>query len=290
MEGRATSLRALGYLLGLMLLGMFVGNLLSALVFLQAGLDPSQLLGSEGGGMPRLTRDALRMSTLLTHLCTFSIPALGLAHAWYREGWQEATGLLRPRNWAGLLYGVGFVVIGFPLAQYLYWWNLQFPLPPALAEMERSAGEVVKAFIVMDGPMELVLNLLIVGFVAAFGEELVFRAWVQPRLHARLRNDHVAVWATAILFSAIHFQFAGFLPRMLLGGLLGYLYLWGRNLWIPIAAHFFFNSAQLVAQYFFAEKMDQIDPEKIDQPHWLVGVLPLLLLVWAGREIKKRVY
>ncbi|MFZ4559312.1 MAG: CPBP family intramembrane glutamic endopeptidase [Saprospiraceae bacterium] len=288
MEGRATSLRALGYLLGLMLFGMFFGNLLSALVFMQAGLDPSQLLGSEGGGMSRFTRDALRLSTLLTHLCTFSIPALGLAYAWYREGWQAGMGLGRPRHWAVLLYGMGFVAIGFPLAQYLYWWNLQFPLPPTLEAMERSAGEVVKAFIVMDGPMELVLNLCIVGFVAAFGEELVFRAWVQPRLHAQLRNDHVAVWLTALLFSAIHFQFAGFLPRMLLGGLLGYLYLWGRNLWVPIAAHFFFNSAQLVAQYFFAEKMDQIDPEKIDQPHGLVGIIPLLLLVWAGREIKKR--
>ncbi len=288
MEERATSLRALGYLLGLMLFGMFFGNLLSALVFMQAGLDPSQLIGSEDGSMSRFTRDALRLSTLLTHLCTFSIPALGLAYALYREGWPEATGLVKPQKWPVLWYGMGFVALGFPLAQYLYWWNLQFPLPPALEAMERSAGEVVKAFIEMDGPMELVLNLSIVGFVAAFGEELVFRAWVQPRLHARLRNDHIAVWLTALLFSAIHFQFAGFLPRMLLGGLLGYLYLWSRNLWVPIVAHFFFNSAQLVAQYFFAEKMDQIDPEKIDQPHWLVGLLPLLLLVWAGREIKKR--
>jgi uncharacterized protein len=59
-------------------------------------------------------------------------------------------------------------------------------------------------------------------------------------------NVHAAVWLTAIVFSVIHFQFYGFLPRVLLGALLGYLVIWTGSIWASILAHFANNALAFV--------------------------------------------
>lgn len=287
LERISTHWKTLGQLFVAILIGLVVGNTISSVIFLQAGIDPSQFQAA-GDAMPRYTRDILRLTTLFNHLCTFAIPVLVLAWIQYRESWQDRLYLVKRPNLSLLLLSFLFLLISFPLAQYLYWWNLKLPLPAELLEMERAAEALVEAFLVMDDPIELALNLLTVGLVAAFGEELVFRGMVQPHLSRIVRNEHLGLWLTALLFSAIHFQFAGFLPRMLLGAVLGYLFLWSRNLWVPILAHFLFNGMQIVAKYMLGDKMDQFDPEQMDKPHWLVGILPLLLLIGLGREIQKR--
>lgn len=82
------------------------------------------------------------------------------------------------------------------------------------------------------------------------------------------KNPHVAIWIAAFIFSAIHFQFFGFVPRMLLGALFGYLYYWSGNLWIPMLAHFFNNGIQIVAMYYVNNKILDIDPEVETAAPW----------------------
>ncbi|MBK8880249.1 MAG: CPBP family intramembrane metalloprotease [Haliscomenobacter sp.] len=281
-----------GIILALLLVGVLVGlgvgNTLAALVILRSGVDFQLLLQGLEEGVSRQGRDAMRLATLLNHICTFAGPAL-LVMIWaYREQWKQELRIHRSPNAGLLALGMLFLLLSFPVAQYLYWWNLKLPLPEMLADMERSANQMVKAFLVMDDPWELAFNVLTVGVVAALGEELVFRGVVQPKLGQLFRNEIAAVWFTALLFSTIHFQFAGFLPRMVLGAVLGYLFLWTRNLWIPFIAHFAFNALQIVAQYFYGDLMDQFDPETMKQPHWATFVLPMALLLLIGNEIQKR--
>ena len=287
-KARNSPALALVFLLWACLLGMLLGNLLVISLAGLVGADMQVLQGIEVTGIERNQRDLMRAAMLIAHLCTFALPAISIAQWLDGRGWKDGLALSRPPAWGSVSLGVLFICLSFPLSQYLYWWNLQAPLPEQLLEMERSASEVVKVFIQMDDIGELFLNLLTIGFVAAVGEELIFRGLVQPRLSKLLGNEVAGIWVGAILFSAIHFQFAGFLPRMVLGATLGYLFFWTRNLWVPIIAHFFFNGAQIVVQYFFKNQMEQLDPERMQQPHWAVGVLPLLGMMLLAKYFKTR--
>ena len=73
----------------------------------------------------------------------------------------------------------------------------------------------------------------------------------------------MAVWTTAILFSAMHIQFYGFLPRMLLGAMLGYMLVWSGSLWLPILAHFINNGAAVVLTYLFQHNLSTINPDEV---------------------------
>ena len=61
---------------------------------------------------------------------------------------------------------------------------------------------------------------------------------------------HLSIWLTALVFSAVHMQFLGFFPRLILGAVLGYMLVWSGSLWLPIVAHFT-NNAFAVSCYLF---------------------------------------
>jgi membrane protease YdiL (CAAX protease family) len=98
----------------------------------------------------------------------------------------------------------------------------------------------------------LLVNLFMIGILASVGEELIFRGLLQRLLFGLVRNVHVAIIITAILFSAFHFQFFSFLPRLILGLILGYLMFYGRSIWYPILAHFVNNTMGVIYYYFYA--------------------------------------
>ena len=96
----------------------------------------------------------------------------------------------------------------------------------------------------------LLVNLLMIGVIAAVGEELIFRGLMQSLMTQMLKNPHMAILITALLFSAFHFQFFSFLPRFVLGLILGYLMYYGQSIWYPILAHFVNNAMGVIYYYF----------------------------------------
>ena len=97
----------------------------------------------------------------------------------------------------------------------------------------------------------------------AVGEELAFRGVLQQTLIGKNSNPPWGIWGAAFIFSFIHFQFFGFLPRLLLGAFFGYLFYWSKSLWLPILGHFINNtSAVLIAFYLkengIEEKLDRV--------------------------------
>ena len=143
-----------------------------------------------------------------------------------------------------------------PIVNWMVEINMSMKLPGFLQsvenimrDLEDQSLEITEAFLQMSTPMDLMLNLLFMALAPAIGEELLFRGYMQQTFKSLFKNHHKAIWLTAFLFSAFHFQFYGFLPRMMLGAVFGYLFHWSGSLWIPILAHFINNASAVVVHY-----------------------------------------
>jgi uncharacterized protein len=151
------------------------------------------------------------------------------------------------------------IVISFMAANsIIIEWNANFTFPDFLKdfgswarEQEAKAEELTKFFTTFNSTGDFLLGMVVIALLPAIGEELVFRGMLQPEIFRASGNHHVAIWVAAIIFSAFHMQFFGFVPRMLLGALFGYLYVWSGNLLIPIIAHFVNNGFQVVVMYLY---------------------------------------
>jgi hypothetical protein len=148
------------------------------------------------------------------------------------------------------------VVFALPLINFIGEWNTRMEFPEFLAGMERwmknaeeNAAELTEAFLKVETTGGLLLNLVMIAVLPAIGEELLFRGVIQRIFTNWTRSHHWGIWISAILFSALHIQFYGFVPRMLLGVLFGYLLVWSGSMWLPIMAHFFNNGFAVVAMY-----------------------------------------
>ncbi len=140
---------------------------------------------------------------------------------------------------------IAIMLLITPFIGMLLEWNMTIPFPEWILRFDLNSESFVDAFLQMTSISDLFYTLLVIAVVPAIGEELLFRGFLQQKFTSRLSNYHAAILITAFLFSAIHFDLQAIVPRFVLGVLLGYLYFWSKNLWLPILAHFV-NNAQAV--------------------------------------------
>ena len=160
--------------------------------------------------------------------------------------------------------------------------NLDFSgLSPTFETWARAKEEQLRELTLFitrfDSLGGLLLGLVVIAVLPAVGEELLFRGVGQRKLHQLFGNPHAAIWMAALLFSAIHVQFYGFFPRLLLGALFGYIYYWSGNLWYAIAAHFVNNAFLLIMLYLRQQGSIDFDVESSEAAPWSVVVLSLLI-------------
>jgi len=124
-----------------------------------------------------------------------------------------------------------------------------------MRDSEDKAAQLTEAFLKVDTIWGLSFNIFMIAVLPAIGEELLFRGVIQRIFTRMTRSNHWGVWISAILFSALHMQFYGFIPRMLLGVLFGYLLVWSGSMWLPIAAHFINNGFAVVAMFMIDKGM-----------------------------------
>jgi membrane protease YdiL (CAAX protease family) len=156
-------------------------------------------------------------------------------------------------GWKNILLAVFIVLVSMPFIGLLEELNEAMRLPSWLSGVEEwmksaedKATKLTEAFLVANSIGGFATNLLMIAVLPAVGEEFLFRG-VFTRLFIRwFRNNHAGVWMAAFIFSAIHMQFYGFIPRLLLGATFGYLFIWSDNIWIPVAAHFVQNVTTVV--------------------------------------------
>lgn len=162
-----------------------------------------------------------------------------------------------------------FLIIAFmPFNALFIEWNNKMSLPAWLEGLEQwmqqkegALKELTEYLTSFDTLPQLFVGFIVIALIPAIGEELLFRGLIQPRMYRLTRNVHAAIWITGFIFSAIHMQFYGLIPRMLLGVLLGYLYVWSGNLWYPIIGHFTNNGFTLLMIYLHNRKAIDIDIE-----------------------------
>lgn len=184
-----------------------------------------------------------------------------------------------------------------PLINVLSLWNEQLHLPGFLESVEAwmraaeaKAMAITEAFLAVNTPLGLAVNILIIAIIPALGEELLFRGVVQKELSKWSGKVHLSIWITAFLFSAIHLQFLGFFPRFLIGGLLGYMFYWSGSIWLPILAHFVNNAVAVILYYMVAKGRLEADVETIgvnegQTSMLLISFLSVGLLLYLLREI-----
>jgi membrane protease YdiL (CAAX protease family) len=155
-----------------------------------------------------------------------------------------------------LIISVIGMLMAMPLINVLAEMNQHMQLPVAfngvenwMKQTEAKATELTEILTKGTSVNKLVLNLFVIAFMAALSEEFFFRGIVQKVLIECFKNKHVGVWIGAILFSAFHMQFYGFIPRMMMGAYLGYLFLWSGSLWLSMAAHFINNAAAVYVMW-----------------------------------------
>lgn len=164
-------------------------------------------------------------------------------------------------NFRLFLLAVLFMLSFGPLMSLIGDWNMNMKLPSFLkgieswmAAEEASRAVLTEKMVMVDTLPRLFINLLVIAALPALGEELFFRGALQNIFVRIVKNEQLAVWLLAFIFSAIHFQFYGFIPRMLLGVFFGYMLLWSKNIWVPIFAHFVNNASVTILAFYYARQ------------------------------------
>lgn len=209
--------------------------------------------------------NALRISVLSQQLFVFAIPAVIAGKLVFGE---VATSLrITKTDGKGVLLSVIMMVVAIPFIDVLAKLNEGLHLPQSLHSLEEwirttetksmAITEQLLATTTLGG---LFANIGIVALITAISEELFFRGLVQRLLEERT-SQHIAIWVTAVIFSAIHFQFLGFVPRLILGAMFGYLAVWSGSLLLPVIAHFVNNAIGVIAYYLNHNKILEIPTE-----------------------------
>jgi membrane protease YdiL (CAAX protease family) len=182
------------------------------------------------------------------------------------------------------LVAMGIVIFFMGFNSVVIEWNSKISFPEFLKgfeswarKTEDLATELTKYLTQFDSVGQFIIALTVVAVFAGIAEEMVFRGLLQPALHRATKNIHVAIWVSAILFSALHMQFFGFVPRVLLGALFGYLYYWSGNLAVPMFAHFVNNGFSVIAMYLVQQKIADIDVESTEAASWPIVITFTLL-------------
>lgn len=274
-----TALVQVFYLLMMALGGLFlfalIGFLAVYIFYGMAGLKGVLVSDFSYIGAYRIVLTAQQFGLFLT-------PAIGLAiiEGKKLDGFYELQ--IPKAKWLGLVAVIS--VCWMPILGMVNEWNQQLVFPDFLKgvelwmrQMENEAARVTKEILKMNSVNDLLINLFVIAIVPAICEEFIFRGALQRVVFRLKSNPHVAIWLSAIIFSAIHFQFYGFLPRMLLGAAFGYICFWSGSIWYAVFAHFLNNGyAVCVAFYLQSKSQPYANAEEMDMP-WFGYIISAIL-------------
>jgi membrane protease YdiL (CAAX protease family) len=286
-------------LIGFVLIGMALGNILAVMIL---AIFLSADMGSVSDLLTQLITDpakvpngwyALMILQGTVHFFSYLLPSLLYWYYIERLGFSKFNSGKAPSQRIWILAFL-LVLVFIPINSKFIEWNGAMKLPEAFSGVENWMRDkedqlsVMTAFLTnYDRFSQLIIALFVVTLLPALGEEVLFRGVIQTKLIQQLSNPHVAIWISAAIFSAIHFQFYGFLPRMMLGALFGYLYFWTGNLWVAILAHFVNNGFVLVMMYLHNIHVVKMNIEENKSMPLLIVVSSLIFTLAILRFIKQ---
>lgn len=212
---------------------------------------------------------AFRLLQSLAAIGTFILPSF-LAAFLFSSNSRQYLGLQNKAHFPSVLMVFLVLLIGIPFINWMSFINQGLHLPASLKGIEdwmktseEQASRITGILLGTGTALDLISNLFVIALLPAIGEELFFRGIVQKQYEELSRNRTAAIVLTAFLFSALHMQFFGFIPRLMLGIFLGYLYVWSHSLWLPILAHFINNAGAVILTWLFTRNNTQLNPDTI---------------------------
>lgn len=248
-----------------------------------------------------LIKQSMLAMLTIQDIFAFILPAVVAMALFYLRP-LHMMGLDRMPSLKALAVVVVFYLVSLPAMNWLVDFNGSMVLPSwmsgveeAMRQAEDMAADATKQILDINTIPQLLFCLFVVGLMAGLSEEMLFRGAMQRTMQDSRLGAHTAIWVTAIVFSAFHMQFFGFLPRMLLGAWLGYLFVWTRSLWVPIIAHTLNNSTVVVMSYLAGKGVvpegfgDNLGLPADGAFPWMATaslVLSIAIALWAARSFR----
>jgi membrane protease YdiL (CAAX protease family) len=192
-----------------------------------------------------------KFSQIISSVTIFLVPALLYARLTSRDRPFEFLGFRPAQRPYFYALAVAILVLSFPLEGWLGEINQKVHLPAWMTGAEKEVDKQMIAYLKVNSSIDIIVNVIMIAVLPAICEEACFRGGLQRILIQAFKSPWAGIIVTAIFFSAFHMQFAGFLPRMFLGILLGAIYWYSGSLWASILAHFFTNGIQVVAASYY---------------------------------------
>lgn len=270
--------------------------LITLISLLAITLISSLIFSLTGSNAEQCSTSLLKIIQLLSQIFTFIIPPF-IFFKINHFNTKEFLGINYRPQLTIWLCALLILLISIPLIDWLIEVNSKMALPDSMRlietwmqEMENKSTELTYRFLNTDKIGGLIANLFIIAIIPAIGEELMFRGCIQKLLTTKMRSPHLAIIITAIIFSAAHFQFYGFLARMVLGLILGYCFFYGRNILIPIIIHLTNNSIAIISQFvlYNSGSLSSVQDNTPSYSNIYLAIISLLLVValilWMRRQ------
>jgi membrane protease YdiL (CAAX protease family) len=279
---RTEWIKKIGLFVALMVVFIILGNLAIFAIFKIYGIDLEVL--SDPTDLQPHQLSIVKWSSTINHLIIFTCSSL----VWVYFISKEKLALNKKIDGVMALYLISWLLFSFPLIAYAAQVNQFIPIPSWAEEVDSSTMDFLMEMLKMDGPLDLLVNIVVVALVPAIGEELLFRRVVLKELLKGMSNSHVAIVVTSVLFAFFHMQLNSFLPKFAIGLILGYAYYWTKNLWYPIMIHFFNNGLQVTILYVSSAQIEEMDEESIPPIPMLSIILSSILCAIIVDAIIKR--
>lgn len=277
---KTNKLERIFILAALLILGLIIGSVIGVIYPLVSGQDVMSL-------------NSLRFMQISSQIFTFVLPPI-LYVMLIKENPKESLGI---KNVSYHWFIIGFIMMYaiLPLNNVFAEWNAGLKLPESMSrieelikEMYESSAVVLEKLVNVNTFGGFVINLIMIAGLAALGEELLFRSIIQTSLIKTCKNAHVGIIIASAIFSFIHFDFYAFIPRLVLGMLLGYMFYYSRSIWVSMFMHFVNNATAVVIYYLNNIGVTNVDVETFGQTQLLPLLISIALMIILFRLAIRR--
>jgi uncharacterized protein len=259
----------LGIFFGLLGGGFIIGYLVMGIVALSLGLQDATSMHKLDWSRPEVI-SGMKVIQALSSVLIFFLPAFIFALIVYGGKATNFLGLKPAQLKPTYILAIVLIVVAFPFVFWLGEVNQLISLPKWMGDLEQEATKQMQQFLKASNSLEVLINVIIIALLPAICEEICFRGALQRIMIHITKNAWAGIIVTSILFSALHLQFQGFLPRMFLGMILGAIYWYSGSLWPSILAHFVNNAIQVIVVSYAPQYIEKNPP------------VPVLLAAFSG--------
>lgn len=287
----ASPIFKIAYLFLFLLIGIFISGIFAGLILMIPGINE---YGEISG---------IYVNTIMQSVFAIALPAY-LIVAWTNHKPVYYLKIINDGKLPSkMIFALLVFMVSYFFASFLAQLNKGMILPESMKNieemmrsMEDAALETTDMLLSGKSLGSLIMNLVVVAGFAAISEELFFRGALQQFIYEKLKNDHVSIWLTALVFSLVHFQFYGFLPRLFLGAILGYLFNYTQNLWAPILFHFLNNATVIILNFFWSDRewyknLEETSVTPVFTGIAIVSLVLTIALFWVyNNQTSKNIY